>query len=317
MTTNTTPDALDQAFAELEDYTPPPARQRVVTKATWFLLFGMTAAAAFAGGVLLQKSRGATTVATANGGRNGAATVGPSTTVAGLGGSAAAGATTVPGAPAAAGGQASAAGGLVGQAGAAATGQIKLIDGTVVYVQDSSGNVIRITTQKDLVVNVTKIGAITDLKVGDAVVVRGTTDADGTVAATAISSGNGQGAGRGNRGGTGWQQRSGRGCGRQHSSEQPSRRPATRRLIPRFLWAATWTSRVWSHPFVTTADSSWKGPTGVPPEGSVRTTAPAAGPRAIAEAQHGRLHVRTAAPSSRWWPRQHRASLRRRGRMRH
>ena len=50
-------------------------------------------------------------------------------------------------------------------------------------------------------VNVTKIGAITDLKVGDAVVVRGTTDAEGTVAATAISSGNGQGGARGTRGG--------------------------------------------------------------------------------------------------------------------
>jgi hypothetical protein len=196
----TTPDALDQAFAELEDYTPPPARQRVVTKATWFLLFGMTAAAAFAGGVLLQKSRGATTVATANGARNGAAAVGASTTVAGVGGPAAAGATNLPGAPAAAGGQAAVAAGL---GGAAATGQIKLIDGTVVYLQDSSGNVIRVTTQKDLVVNVTKIGAITDLKVGDAVVVRGTTDAEGTVAATAISSGNGQAGGRGNRGGSG------------------------------------------------------------------------------------------------------------------
>lgn len=68
MTTSTTPDALDLTFAELEDYTPPPARQRVVTKATWFLLFAMPAAAAFAGGVLLQKSRGATTVATANSG---------------------------------------------------------------------------------------------------------------------------------------------------------------------------------------------------------------------------------------------------------
>jgi hypothetical protein len=206
MTTNITSDALDQAFAELEDYTPPPARQRVVTKATWFLLFGMTAAVAFAGGVLLQKSRGVTTVATANGGQNGAAAAGASTTVAGRGSSAATGATTVPGAPAAAGGQAAAAGGQAfGQGVAAATGQIKLIDGTVVYVQDSSGNVIRVTTQKDLVVNVTKIGAITDLKVGDAVVVRGTTDAEGTVAATAISSGNGQGGARGNRGGGGAQ----------------------------------------------------------------------------------------------------------------
>lgn len=109
----------------------------------------------------------------------------------------------MPGAPAAAGGQTAAAGGQGGQGSAAATGQIKLIDGTVVYVQDSSGNVIRITTQKDLVVKVTKIGAITDLRVGDAVVVRGTTDSDGTVAATAISSGNSQAGGRGNRGGNG------------------------------------------------------------------------------------------------------------------
>ena len=78
---------------------------------------------------------------------------------------------------------------------------MKLIDGTNVYIQDNQGNAIKVTTAAGVVVNVSKVGTIADLKPGDTVIVQGTTDADGNVAATSITAGGAGGfGGRGNRG---------------------------------------------------------------------------------------------------------------------
>jgi hypothetical protein len=82
---------------------------------------------------------------------------------------------------------------------------VKLVDGTNVYIQDASGNVVKVSTSADSAITVTKRGTAADLKAGDTVVVQGTADGDGNIAATAITSTNGLGAGRNGQGGTGGQ----------------------------------------------------------------------------------------------------------------
>ena len=71
---------------------------------------------------------------------------------------------------------------------AAATGTIKLVDGDKVYVQDAAGNVIIVTAGTGVAVTRSASGTLADLQAGQSVVVQGTTNADGTVTATAIAS---------------------------------------------------------------------------------------------------------------------------------
>jgi hypothetical protein len=67
------------------------------------------------------------------------------------------------------------------------------VDGTNVYVQDQQGNIVKVSTQPGMVVTVSKPGTVADLKPGDTVVVRGQAGADGTVAATSLTTANGTG----------------------------------------------------------------------------------------------------------------------------
>ena len=92
---------------------------------------------------------------------------------------------------------------LVGSFGMFGTfGTVKLVDGTNVYIQDASGNVIKVTTTPEAAITVSKRGTAADLKAGDTVVVQGTADADGNIAATAITAGGfGGGRQRGQNGG--------------------------------------------------------------------------------------------------------------------
>jgi len=97
-----------------------------------------------------------------------------------------------------------------GGGGAGATvGQVKLIDGTNVYVTDSSGNTVKVATTGSTI-SKSAPGTVTDLAIGDTVIVRGTTGSDGTVAATAITD---SGAGGGFAGGFGGGRGGGRGAG--------------------------------------------------------------------------------------------------------
>ncbi|GAA4692157.1 hypothetical protein [Phytohabitans rumicis] len=67
----------------------------------------------------------------------------------------------------------------------ATTGTVKLVDGTTVYVQTASGELITVRTDGETAVRVP--GALKDLKAGDKVSVEGATDAEGTVTAESVT----------------------------------------------------------------------------------------------------------------------------------
>lgn len=195
--------AESQGWAGFDDDSPlPPRKPRVFTPVTWALAAGLLAVGGFALGAKVGRSSapkaatGAAAAAAAFGGQRAGA--GANTTVAGRAatgtGTTVAGGNGRTGSGAAAG---TGAGGF-GGAGGGTFGTVKLIDGTAVYIQDASGNVIKVTTSADSAITVTKRGTAADLKAGDTVVVQGATDDAGNIAATAITSTGGLGAaGRG------------------------------------------------------------------------------------------------------------------------
>ncbi|MGN9913194.1 hypothetical protein ACTMTJ_37205 [Phytohabitans sp. LJ34] len=67
----------------------------------------------------------------------------------------------------------------------ATTGTVKLVDGTTVYVETESGEVVTIRTDGETSVRVP--GKLKDLKSGDKVSVEGGADSEGTVAATSVT----------------------------------------------------------------------------------------------------------------------------------
>jgi hypothetical protein len=105
------------------------------------------------------------------------------------------------GAAAGAGGAASFFGG--GAGGGATVGTVKLVDGKNVYVQDSAGDVIKVTTGPSTQVTISKPGSVGQLAPGSTVIVQGAASSDGTtIAATSITPSTGLG-GRGGFGGGG------------------------------------------------------------------------------------------------------------------
>ncbi|MCW6003149.1 hypothetical protein K1W54_00920 [Micromonospora sp. CPCC 205371] len=65
------------------------------------------------------------------------------------------------------------------------TGTVKLVDGTTIYVQTESGEVVTVRTNGETAVAVA--AALKDLKAGDKVTVQGQTDSEGTVTATTVT----------------------------------------------------------------------------------------------------------------------------------
>ncbi len=86
-------------------------------------------------------------------------------------------------------------GGAIGNSGvptgatsaAGTTGQIKLIDGSNVYVVDSTGKTTKVSTTADSKISASQPSSLSALKTGDTVVVVGPTGSDGTVTATSIT----------------------------------------------------------------------------------------------------------------------------------
>ena len=152
------------------------ARRRKLSWVTAVLALGAAAAIGFAVGVRVQKSQVTTTTAAAGSRRAAAGT----------------GATTAN--PAAGAGR--------------TIGTVKLIDGTNLYITDTSGNVVKVSTTGASFTK-TVSGAVTDVHPGDTVVVNGPAGADGTVAARSVVLGGaggggafgGVGGGRGSVGG--------------------------------------------------------------------------------------------------------------------
>ena len=91
---------------------------------------------------------------------------------------------------------ASGASGASGAGSGTTIGTVKLVDGTNVYVQDAQGNVIKVTTNGNTQVTVSKTGTVSQLEPGSAVTVQGKQSSDGTsMAATSISPSSGFGRG--------------------------------------------------------------------------------------------------------------------------
>jgi hypothetical protein len=162
-------DSLD--VVEEEDLPVRPVR-RPFGPLTLVLCALLLAAAAFAGGVQIEKGHvprpAAASSAIPAGARGGA---GGATTGASATGAATAGGAT-----------------------AATVGRVTLIDGPNVYVTDATGTVIKIATTPQSQISVTSAGTVASIKPGDTVTATGPTGADGTVTATSLRDGGAGGA---------------------------------------------------------------------------------------------------------------------------
>jgi hypothetical protein len=196
------PDARDIS-AELA--APPRRRMPWLTLG---LVGGIVAALAFSGGVWYQKDHG-TGTGTGTGGGTGraGAFAGAAGTGAqraggygGFGGYGAAGGYGRAGAPGGEGqtGTGTGSGTAQGQGqstSSVTTGTVKVVDGNTVYLTDAQGNTVKITTKGTTKVKLSKDGQVADLLPGDTVVIQGTRDSSGNLAATQVTQGSGVAAG--------------------------------------------------------------------------------------------------------------------------
>jgi hypothetical protein len=77
-------------------------------------------------------------------------------------------------------------GGLFGR-GNATVGTIKLIDGATVYVQTAAGDIVQVATSAGTKVTVSSTVPVKDLQPGETVIVMGSKNPSGAIAATSIS----------------------------------------------------------------------------------------------------------------------------------
>lgn len=84
-----------------------------------------------------------------------------------------------------------------GAAGGLTIGTVKLVDGSTIYVTDTQGNVVKVTTADSTQVTEAKSGKVSDLQPGQTVTVRGSQNASGDVAATTVTQGGASGFGGG------------------------------------------------------------------------------------------------------------------------
>jgi hypothetical protein len=88
-------------------------------------------------------------------------------------------------------------GALFGGSGGATVGTVKLVDGNTVYVQTLTGSIVQVSTSAATKVTISSSGQVKDLSPGETVIVQGTKNANGSVAATSISQNSGLGLGGG------------------------------------------------------------------------------------------------------------------------
>ena len=77
-------------------------------------------------------------------------------------------------------------GGVFG-AGSATIGTIKLIDGRTVYVQTTAGDIVQVATSAGTKVTISSAVPVKDLQPGETVIVEGSKNSSGAIAATSIS----------------------------------------------------------------------------------------------------------------------------------
>jgi hypothetical protein len=103
-------------------------------------------------------------------------------------------------------------GGAGGAGGGATVGTVTMIKGTTLYVTDQSGNTVKVTSSPSSSVTKTVTTTVKGVNPGDTVVVRGTTQKNGSIAAQSITLG-GAGFGGGGFGGGGGGAAGGTGAG--------------------------------------------------------------------------------------------------------
>jgi hypothetical protein len=169
---------IDDEPLAIRDTVPVARRSRGATRLSVGLLVILGISAGFLGGVLVQKDRGSSSSSAAGAGSLAALAQQFGGTFPGAG---------APGA--APTGNGATAGGSTA---AGTTGQIKLIDGSNIYVVDSAGKTTKVTTTADSKISASQPSSLSALKAGDTVVVVGPTGSDGTVTATSITAGGDQ-----------------------------------------------------------------------------------------------------------------------------
>lgn len=186
------PPNTDDIAAELS---APPRRK--LPWLTLLLAAGVVAAGAFVGGVEVQKHQGggganafASALRSGTAGRSGATAGATGGGFGGFGGGGfGGGSRTGAGAGAGTGAAGGAGGAGAAGGGTTTTGTVKLVDGTTIYVTDSSGNIVKVTTNGSTKVNLAKTGKVSDIKAGQTVTVSGTPDSSGDVAAGSVTEG--------------------------------------------------------------------------------------------------------------------------------
>jgi hypothetical protein len=78
-------------------------------------------------------------------------------------------------------------GGVFGGGGNATVGTIKLVDGSTVYVQTTAGDIVSVATSAGTKVTVSNTVPVKDLRPGETVIVEGSKNSSGAIAATSIS----------------------------------------------------------------------------------------------------------------------------------
>jgi Domain of unknown function (DUF5666) len=71
--------------------------------------------------------------------------------------------------------------------GNATIGSVKLVDGSTLYVETSTGSIVTVTLSPSTKITISSTGTIKDLSPGEDVIVEGTKNSSGNVAATSIS----------------------------------------------------------------------------------------------------------------------------------
>jgi hypothetical protein len=142
----------------IDNPAPRRSRRRTFTPVTGGLAAVIVAAGGFIGGVQLQKSQGTTAAAAGPGG---------GTLPAGMQGGGPPGAATT--------------------SDAAATGTVEYTKGNVLYVKDNDGNTLKVKLKSSSDVTRTASADAGAVRPGDSVVVQGSTNANGTVTATAVT----------------------------------------------------------------------------------------------------------------------------------
>jgi hypothetical protein len=199
------PEERDEWFEEPETL-PRRPRRRLLTPLPVALLCVLLIACGFIGGVLVEKGQGSSGGSGASGGsalasrfaalRSGAA--GGSTGSAASGGAAAGTGSGASGTPRTGSGSGAGAGATIGQ--------VAFVQGSTLYVTDTSGNTVKVKTSPASTVTKTVSGTVHAIRPGEQVVISGASAANGTVTAESIRVGAGGGGGLGGlfgAGGTG------------------------------------------------------------------------------------------------------------------